>query len=208
MQSPPRMLHSTSSTDKQRYSPKPTAARGSGLQHDTSASHSGSSHPERLAYLLAVPPALGPRRTPFSSASGGPANAGFPLAATVLTAPLPLGPRDSPVMTTKDSRSYLTRIYPEPPAPSSSQPRCIAWTRTTSTAFPSELYPSPPTLGHRTPRVFSPNSFNSHPRRPSQSFGDTISRPPLRSRGSSRLFFRSASCTLPSPRDSPRDSRN
>ena len=40
------MLHSTSSTDEQRYLPTTTATRGSGLQSKTSALHSGPSHPE------------------------------------------------------------------------------------------------------------------------------------------------------------------
>ena len=44
--SPTGMLQSTSFTDKQRYLPKTTATNGSGLQHETSASHSGPSHPE------------------------------------------------------------------------------------------------------------------------------------------------------------------
>ena len=44
--SPTGMLHSTPSTDEQRYLPKTTATSGSGLQRETSASNSGPSHPE------------------------------------------------------------------------------------------------------------------------------------------------------------------
>ena len=72
----PRMLHSTSSTDEQRYLPKTTATSGYGLQHETSASHSGPSHPEPASpfYWRLQPrssqgvrlfqvPAVGPRTT-------------------------------------------------------------------------------------------------------------------------------------------------
>ena len=44
--SPTRMPHPTSSTDMQHYLVKTTATSGSGLQNETSASHSGPSHPE------------------------------------------------------------------------------------------------------------------------------------------------------------------
>ena len=93
---------------------------------------------------------------------------------------------------------------PRAPCLVSSQASCIAWTRSTGTAFPSELYP-PPTLGDRTPRVCSPRSLKRHPRRPSQSLGDTISRLPLRPRGSSPFsFLGQPAAPSPSPRDSPK----
>ena len=151
-----------------------------------------------------------PRTCAFFSGNVEPANNGSPLAATVLTTPPSLGARDSPVMTTEDSRSYLIRICPEPPAPSSSQPSWIARTWTTGTAFPSELYPAHPTpLRDRTPRVSSPRSFKHHPRRPSQSLGDTRQRLPLRSRGPSRLSsLGQPAAPSPSPCDSLTDSRN
>ena len=123
------------------------------------------------------------------------------------TAPRPKGP---PVMTAEDSRSKLTRICPEPPAASSSQPSWIACTRTTGTAFSSEFYLAHPTpLGDRTPRVSSPRSFKRHPRRPSQSLGDTTPRLPLRSRGPSRIcFLDQPAAPSPSPRDSLTGGRN
>ena len=44
--SPTRMLHSTPSTDEQRYLPKTTATSGSGLQNETPVVHSGPLHSE------------------------------------------------------------------------------------------------------------------------------------------------------------------
>ena len=86
------MLHS-SSTDEKLYLPTTTATSSPGLQRETSSPHSGPSHSEpRVGYLSATPPKLVPGRTTFLSASGGSTNDGFPFTATVLTAPLPLGP--------------------------------------------------------------------------------------------------------------------
>ena len=101
--SPTGRLHSTPFNDEQCYLRKPTPTGGSGLQHEISASISVPSYPEPASPIYRLlHPALVLRHTRLSSASGGPANDGFPLAATVLTAPLPLGPRDSPVMKTED----------------------------------------------------------------------------------------------------------
>ena len=61
----------------------------------------------------------------FFSDSIGPANDGFPPAATMFTASLPLSSRDSSVPKTKDSRSQSTRTCPKHPARHPRRPRTL-----------------------------------------------------------------------------------
>ena len=105
--SPNRMPHSAYFTDEHSLLPKTTAISGSGLQHETSASHSGPSHPEPAWPIISISTRARPRTYALLECQRWAHRRQFPLAATGLTAPLPLGPRDSPAMTTKDSRLWL-----------------------------------------------------------------------------------------------------
>ena len=111
------MLHSTPSRDVQRYLPtiaetpdianldevsKITTTRGSG-SHETAVSPTGPLPPEPAStsdWRLLTRSSQDVR---LFSGNVGPANDGSPLAPTVLTVPLPLGPRYSPVKMTEDS---------------------------------------------------------------------------------------------------------
>ena len=80
----------------------------------------------------------------------GPANDGILTAAVVLTPQLSPSSRDSPAVTTEDSRPLLTKTRPVPLAPTSSQG---ARTRNISgSASPSEYTPVHQQFGDRVPQ--------------------------------------------------------
>ena len=160
------MLHSTPFRDVQRYLPTIaeipdianlgevstiTTTSGSG-SHETAVSSTGPSPPEPASTPDWPLLTRSSQDVRLFSGNVGPANDGFPLAATVLTAPLSLSSRDSPVVQMEDSRSQSTRTCSEHPAPSSSPASRIAWTRATGSACPSAYSPALQTPEDRPPQ--------------------------------------------------------
>ena len=192
------MLSSTSTFSMSNAALHNHGISGSGSLHNTSAIPTGPSHRE---------PASKPswRLHPRSSqdartigGSTGPANDGIQTATVVLTTQLPLSSRDSPAVTTEDSRPLSTRTRPEPPAPASPQD---ARTRIAGSTSPSEYYPVSQTFGDRVTQGIPVPRSRTHLDPPGPSA--TSINPPA----NSRIPFSTVHSDLPSPPTTPQGNR-